>query len=79
MVQYSRSIPQEHAATNEVLEVISQHPGVTLGQLMETYKMLGALPATELLLEEGKIIVAIEHGQDGIVKTFYPVPMVGLG
>jgi Manganese containing catalase len=80
MVQYSRSMPQEHVATNEVLEVIAQHPGVTLGQLLETYKMLGALPATELLLEEGKIIVATEQGQDGVVKRFYPVPMVqGMG
>ena len=73
MAQYSRLTPQEDVATDEVHEVILKHPGVSVGDLLENYKMSAAVPATELLLEEGEIRVEMERGQDGIVKRFYPV------
>ena len=73
MAQYSRLVPQEDVATDEVHEVIFKYPGVSVEELLENHKMSAALPAIELLLEEGEIRAETEEGKDGIVKRFYPV------
>jgi len=72
MAQYSRLTPQESVAANEVHGVIFRNPGVTV-QGLHAHKMSAALPAIELLLEEGKIRAEIERGPDGFVKRFYSV------
>jgi hypothetical protein len=78
MAQYSRLVPQEDVATNEVHKAILKYPGISVGELLDQ-KLSAARPAIELLLEEGLIRAEVERGQDGIAKRFYPVPMVGLG
>jgi hypothetical protein len=79
MAQYSRLMPQEDVAANEVFAVISQNPGVTVGELLDR-KLSAALPAIELLLEEELIRVEVERKDGSLVKRFYSVPRVlGMG
>ena len=78
MGKFTREMPQEDAATNQVHEAIVKRPGVTMRDLVDQ-KLSAAALAIELLLREGLIRSEVKVEQGDIVKRYYPVPMVRTG
>ena len=78
MGKFTREMPQEDAATNQVHEAIVKRPGVTMRDLVDQ-KLSAASLAIELLLREGLIRSEVKVEQGDIVKRYYPVPMVRTG
>ena len=78
MGKFTREMPEEDAATNQVHQAIVRRPGVTMRDLLDQ-KLSAAALAIELLLREGLIRSEVKIEQGDIVKRYYAVPMVGMG